>query len=67
MFKGNLLKSIKLVGLSKRQSSELILEAIIHNVLKLSVNNTLYDQSSEAIPELFYTIHPLHYDKKNKP
>ena len=51
--KCDLLTSVQLDGLYKRKSS-LILEALINNVLLLSVNDTLYDPS-EIILELMAT------------
>ena len=53
--KCDLLASIQLVGLSKRKSSSIILEAFINKVLLFSVNDTLYDPS-EVILECFNTF-----------
>jgi hypothetical protein len=63
--KCDLLTSIQLVGLSKRKSSSLILEALLNKVLLFSVNDTLYDPS-EVILELMatrwsYTTRPCEY------
>ena len=58
VFKGDLLKNLKLTGLSKQRSFELLLQALIKNVLLFSVNNIQYDPS-EVINDLIHTIFPI--------